>query len=145
MKKIALLTAITLLLSGCSATVNIDAAPDANNPACAEVIVRLPDTLDGKAKRITGAQATGAWGTPTSVLLRCGLDSAEASTLPCITTSDVDWLVDDNKAPSFRFITFGRKPALEVIVDSEKVSGAAVLDELSASVQFLPSEKTCTS
>jgi hypothetical protein len=144
MKKIALLTAFTLLLTGCSATVNIDAAPDANNPACAEVIVRLPDSIDGHAKRITGSQSTGAWGTPTAVLLRCGLPETTVSTLPCITTSEIDWLVDDSNAPSFRFITFGRKPALEVIVDSEKASGTAALDELSAAVQFLPSDKTCS-
>lgn len=144
MKKIALLTAFTLLLSGCSATVNIDAAPDANNPACAEVIVRLPDEVDGQAKRTTGSQGTGAWGNPTAVLLRCGLPETTVSTLPCIQASDVDWLVDDSKAPSFRFITFGRNPALEVIVDSEKASGIAALDALSSAVQFLPSDKTCS-
>ena len=144
MKKIALLAIATLMLTGCTATVNIDAAEDANNPACAEVIVRLPNQVDGKDKRVTGAQSTGAWGEPTAILLRCGLAEASASKLPCITASGIDWLVDDSAAPNFRFITFGRKPALEVIVDSEKASGIAALDELSTSVAFLPQYKACS-
>jgi hypothetical protein len=143
MKKIAILAVATLMLSGCASTVNIEAAPDANNPACAEVIVRLPSDVDGLGKRVTGSQSTGAWGDPTGVLLRCGLPLVEASTLPCVTQGGVDWLVDDSKAPSYRFVTFGRKPAAEVIVDSRKVSGASALDALAPSVQFLPGTREC--
>ncbi len=144
MKKIALLAISALLLSGCASTVNFSPAPDANNPACAEVTVRLPSDIEGMAKRVTGAQATGAWGDPAHILLRCGLPAVYASTLQCVKASGVDWLVDDSKAPSFRFITFGRKPAVEVIVDSRVASGASVLDALAPSVQFLPVTRTCS-
>lgn len=143
MKKLALLAVATLLLSGCSSTVNIDAAPDANNPACASVTVRLPSDVDGMKKRVTGSQATGAWGEPAHILLRCGLPAVYASKLQCVTQGGVDWLVDDSKAPSYRFVTFGRKPAAEVIVDSRVASGASVLDALAPSVQFLPSTRNC--
>ena len=143
MKKIAILAALTLSLSGCAATVNIEPAEDANNPACAEVIVRLPSVVDTLEKRVTGAQSTGAWGTPTGVLLRCGLPAVEVSKLPCVTQGDVDWLVDASEAPSYRFITFGRTPAAEVIVDSKVISGAATLDALAPAVQYLPSSKNC--
>jgi len=144
MKKIALLAASALLLSGCSATVNINTAPDANNPKCAEVMVRLPSNVDGKDSRTTGAQSTAAWGTPAHIILRCGLEPVYASTLPCVTTGGIDWLVDASKAPSYRFITFGRKPAAEVIMDSRVASSASVLDELASSVSYLPSTRTCT-
>ena len=144
MKKIALLALATLLMSGCSSTVNIDAAPEANNPACANVTVRLPSDVESMKKRVTGSQATGAWGDPAHILLRCGLPAVYASTLQCVTASGVDWLVDDSKAPSFRFITFGRQPAVEVIVDSRVASGASVLDALAPSVQFLPVTRTCS-
>lgn len=144
----ALATAIALpvllaSLSACSSAVALDPAADANNPACAAVTVRLPDDIDGHAKRETNAQATGAWGTPTTVLLRCGLPPVTASKLPCVTAAGIDWLVDDSQKPSYRFITFGRTPATEVIVDSKKVSGITALEAVSGAVQELPSSRNC--
>jgi hypothetical protein len=132
-------------LSGCTAGVSLEAAPDSNNPACAEISVRLPASVADQGKRVTDAQATGAWGNPTSVLLRCGLPAVEVSTLPCVTASGVDWLVDDSKKPSYRFITFARKPATEVIIDSTKVAGVSVLSDLSAAVQSIEATKSCSS
>jgi outer membrane murein-binding lipoprotein Lpp len=143
MKKIALLAVAALMLSGCSSTVTVEPAADANNPKCAEVIVRLPSDVEGMPKRVTGAQSTAAWGEPTHVLLRCGLDPVYSSKLQCVTQAGIDWLIDDSKAPSYRFITFGRKPAAEVIMDSRVISGAAVLDAMAPSVQYLPSTRTC--
>jgi hypothetical protein len=136
--------AVAASLSACSATVSLEAAVDANNPACAEVSVRLPDAVADQQKRATDAQATGAWGNPSSVILRCGLPPVEVSTLPCVTASGVDWLVDDSKKPSYRFITFGRKPATEVIVDSRKVAGVTALSDLSAAIQSIDATKHCS-
>ena len=136
--------AIAGSLSACTANVSLEAAPDSNNPACAEVSVRLPEMVADQAKRVTDAQATGAWGNPTSVILRCGLPAVEVSTLPCVTASGVDWLVDDSKKPSYRFITFGRKPATEVIVDSRKVAGVTALSDLSTAIQSIEATKYCS-
>ena len=136
-------TALAVSLTGCSATVTLSPANNANDPLCAAVSVRLPDTVDGLAKRQTDAQATAAWGTPASVILRCGLEPVSVSSLHCVTVADVDWLVDESNKPNYRFITFARTPATEVIVDSTKVSGANVLDALSSSVQELPASDRC--
>lgn len=136
-------TAIASTLSGCTATVSLDPATYANDPACAAVSVRLPDTVDGLAKRSTDAQATGAWGTPAAVLLRCGLEAVTVSTMKCVTTSKIDWLVDDTNAPTYRFITYARKPAVEVIIDSKKASGVNVLDDLANAIEQLPASKHC--
>lgn len=125
---------VALNLAGCTATVSLDAAPDSNNPACAAVSVRLPSDVDGNKQRDTNAQATGAWGTPVRVILRCGLPEVRASTLLCTTIGGVDWLVDPSQAPSYRFITFGRKPATEVIVDYKHASGVSSIDALSQAV-----------
>jgi len=135
---------LALALSGCAATVNLDAAPLANDPACAEITVRLPDVIGDQEKRTTNAQATGAWGNPTTIILRCGLEPVAASTLTCVSASEIDWLVDDSKAPSYRFITFGRSPATEVIVDSESVAGVTALDTLASAVQNIPATRTCS-
>ncbi len=114
-------------------------AKGANDPACAAVIVRLPDTVDGQQRRWTDAQATGAWGDEkTTVLLTCGVETPGPSSLPCQSAGGVDWLIDDSEAPNYRFTTYGRAPALEVYLDYDVVSGSAVLDNLSGAVQQLP-------
>jgi hypothetical protein len=135
--------ALSIALSACSPTVSLEPAADANNPGCAEVIVRLPDAVDGQERRTTNAQSTAAWGNPATVILRCGIEPVEISTLPCVTASDVDWLVDESAKPSFRFISFGRDPAIEVIVDSENAVGVNVLDGLSPAVQTIEPNKIC--
>ena len=137
--------ALTLSLSACSPTVSLEPAADANNPGCAEVIVRLPDAVDGQERRTTNAQSTAAWGNPATVILRCGIEPVEISTLPCVTANGVDWIVDDSAKPSFRFISFGRTPALEVIVDSEKAVGVNALDSLAEAVKSIEPTKECVS
>ena len=137
--------ALTLSLSACSPTVSLEPAADANNPGCAEVIVRLPDAVDGQERRTTNAQSTAAWGNPATVILRCGIEPVEISTLPCVTANGVDWIVDDSAKPRFRFISFGRTPALEVIVDSENAVGVNALDSLAEAVKSIEPTKECVS
>lgn len=133
-----------LLLSGCTATVNLEAAEDSNNPACAEVMVRLPDTLGEHQQRFTNSQATAAWGDPSAVLLRCGLPEVTISELPCVTAGNFDWLVDDSQAPSYRFISYATSPAVEVIVNSDAASGVTTLESLEAAVSVIDQTKRCT-
>jgi uncharacterized protein YceK len=133
-----------LLLSGCTAAVNLDAAEDSNNPACAEVMVRLPAMLGEHEQRFTNSQATSAWGDPAAILLRCGLPAVTVSELPCVTAADFDWLVDDSQAPSYRFISYATSPAVEVIVDSQTASGVTTLEALESSVSLLNQTKRCT-
>jgi hypothetical protein len=143
MRKLLLLLLIPLL-SGCAATVNLDPAPLANDPACAEVSVRYPQSISDLEQRYTNAQATSAWGEPAAIIARCGLAAVEVSELSCVTAGGVDWLVDDAQAPSYRFISFARNPAVEVIVDSEKTSGVGALEALSPAVSKIPATKACT-
>ena len=124
--------------------VPLEPAEQANNPECAEIIVRLPDELAGLAERRVNAQSTAAWGEPAAVILRCGLEPVEVSALPCVTATDIDWLVDESEAPSYRFISYARSPATEVIIDSTTVAGVTVLDELAASIGVLDATKRCT-
>jgi len=139
-----LVAAMALLtLSGCAATVNLEPAADSNNPGCAEVMVRLPSQLGGLPERYTNAQATAAWGDPAAVLLRCGLEPVEVSTLPCVSAGGIDWLVDDSLAPSYRFISYARFPAVEVVVDSDNASGITSLEGIAGAVAQLPATKAC--
>lgn len=140
----ATLAVSTLALSGCSATVSLDPAADANNPACADVMVRLPDAIGELERRQTNSQSTAAWGEPTSVIFRCGLEPVSVSDLTCVTASDLDWLVDESNKPSYKFVSFARTPAVEVIVDSQNISGVSALDELSTAISRIPATKRCS-
>lgn len=145
-RALALVTAAAAtatLLTGCASTVSLEAAPDATDPACADVIVRLPDTVAGEAKRTTDAQATGAWGDPASVLLHCGVPPYGPTTLPCGNVNGVDWIVDDSNAPTYVFTTYGRTPAVEVVLDYDVVGGTSALDDLRTAVQSIPQEAQC--
>lgn len=124
---------------------SLDPAPLANDPACADVIVRLPDQVDGQDRRWTDAQSTGAWGDPTAVILTCGIEPPGPTTLPCQSVDGVDWIIDDAEAPRYRVTTYGRTPAVELYLDNEVVSSAAVLESLSNIVSLLPQDGgTCT-
>lgn len=74
-------------LAGCASTVPLQAAPNANDPACANVIVRLPSEISGLEKRSTDAQSTGAWGTPDAILLRCGIQPTGPTTETCVSVN----------------------------------------------------------
>lgn len=138
------LVPLVLLLSACTPTVALEPAEDAASPLCAEVSVRLPDTVATLTKRTTNAQATGAWGEPTAVILRCGVPSpAPTATLPCVTVDGVDWLRDDADDPTFVFTSYGRTPAVEVIVDSTAASGLDALTDLAFAVSQLPADGAC--
>ncbi len=153
----ALVPAALLVLSGCAPVVPLDAAPDAANPLCAEAIVRLPAAIEDAAKqeggaepagvwvkRETNAQGTGAWGNPAAILLRCGVAVPGPSTLLCVTPKGVDWLRDDSDAPNYVFTTYGRDPAVEVIVDGDRASGTNALVALSNAVGSIPATRACT-
>jgi Protein of unknown function (DUF3515) len=145
---------ILIVLVGCTPVVVLDAAKDAADPACAPMMVRLPTTVGELAARETDAQSTAAWGEPAAVLLRCGVPSpAPNPTLPCITVAGIDWLSDDSDDPNFVFTTYGRTPAVEVIIDSDGdpeatsdgVSGFDALSDLAASVGEIPADRACVS
>jgi hypothetical protein len=136
----ALLLASGALLAGCTSTVSLQPADGSNDPRCADVSVRLPDAVDGQERRWTDAQATGAWGDPASVILTCGLEPPGPTTLPCQSVNGVDWIIDESDAPRYRVTTFGRTPAVEVYLDNDVVSSAAVLDTLSQIVAVLPTD-----
>lgn len=145
------------VFSGCAPTVPLNAAPDAANPECAEVIVRLPDAIADAAqrdasgdpagvwlKRETNAQGTGAWGNPAAILLRCGVTVPGPSTLLCVTLDGIDWLRDESQAPNFIFTTYGRDPAVEVIVNGDRASGTNTLVALAFAVGSIPATDACT-
>ena len=150
----ALLAPLLLLaLTACTAAVALPAADDATDPDCARVVVALPDTVAGLAARETDAQGTGAWGDPAYVILRCGVAPPPPTSAECLSVDGVDWIRDSTKDPNFLFTTYGRTPAVEVLIDSDGdpdnpddgVSGLEALTDLSSVVQLIPQANKCIS
>ena len=126
-------------------TVPMRPAPEAAAPECAAVTVRLPDSVAGLAKRATNAQATGAWGNPAAVLLRCGLPELAPTADRCVTVNGIDWVErEEDAATRWVYTTYGRAPAVEVVIDpSSGVSGSDALVDLGTAVSFLPKTGGC--
>ena len=153
--KLALAAALGVVaaavLSGCSPTVAFSAAGDATNPQCAKVIAYLElntPTVSTLGARITDSQGTAAWGTPASILLRCGVPVPDpTSRLPCVTVNGIDWLRKADKHEVYVFTTYGRNPAVAVTVDSSnvKADGNQALTDLSLAVAEIPQKHHCIS
>lgn len=135
----------TAMFAGCAHAVPFEPAADASNPLCASVSVRLPDEVAEFAERTTDAQATGAWGDPAAVLLRCGVPTPGPTTDRCVQVNGVDWVIDESDAPRYLFTTYGRTPAVEVLVDNDVASGTTAITELSAAVSVIPQKAECVS
>jgi hypothetical protein len=131
--------AVVVGLAGCTNAVSMQPAPSANAAACAGAQVRLPATLDGTlALRNTSAQSTAAWGSPSAVLYRCGVPVPTVSDLPCFSKGSVDWIRDD-RGKQVVYTTFGRSPAVQVVIDSSRATSDA-LQDLGNAVSTLPED-----
>lgn len=131
--------ALVLGLSACAPVVSMaPAAEFANDPECADAIVRMPAAIGGYELRHTDAQGTAAWGQPTVVLLYCGVPVPEVSELPCVEVpagSGIFWLREEVDA-GFAYTTYGRDPAVRVVVDPDAVAPGVALDDLAAAVSY---------
>lgn len=134
-----------IALAGCTQAVPFEPAPNASDPDCASVVVRLPETVAELGRRDTNAQGTGAWGSPAAVLLRCGVEEPGPTTDRCVSVDGVDWIIDESDAPRYLFTSYGRSPAIEVLVDNDVVSGTSVITDLSNAVSVIPADRACTS
>ncbi len=147
------------VLAGCSSAVNVPPAPHASDPACGEVLQRVPGELGEGERRSITSQSTAGWGEP-PITLRCGVEMPGPSTERCITVesgeSSVDWLAlegDDELVPehgqleggAWTFITYGRVPAVEVVVPTERAGDqpTALLVDLAPAIEVTTAERHC--
>ncbi|GAB3050344.1 hypothetical protein GCM10027079_14720 [Sediminivirga luteola] len=139
---LVMLTAVSV--SSCAHAVMVEPAADAADPDCAEVMLRLPDEVGGNERRDTTSQATAAWGDPSAAILRCGVEPPGPTTTPCVSVNGVDWLSEE-AGDHWLFVTYGREPAVEVLVSNDAVGGQTVITELSGAVAVLEQERECVS
>ena len=129
-------------LTSCSPPVDVPAAQDAANPACAPMMVALPDAIGDSPLRKTNSQATAAWGDPSLVILRCGVNVPGPTTDRCVTVNGIDWVIKEGN-PVWTLTTYGREPATEILMDPDKISSATVLADLAAAAAKVPAARNC--
>jgi hypothetical protein len=139
MRRAALLPVLLLALplAACAPTVSLQPAPEATSARCAGVVVRLPDAIDGAARRTTDAQGTAAWGVPASVTLTCGVRTPQVASTRCTTIGGVDWLLETKKIDGIErdvATTYGRNPGTRIVIDSSQVTPDAALHALAEPV-----------
>lgn len=141
--RMALIGALGALpLAACSPPVDVTAARDAANPACAPMMVALPDAIGDARLRKTNSQATAAWGEPSLVILRCGVNVPGPTTDRCVTVNGIDWVIKEGD-PVWTLTTYGREPATEILMDPNKISSATVLADLAVAAGKVPAVRNC--
>jgi hypothetical protein len=95
------------------------------------MMVALPDAVGDAGLRKTNSQATAAWGDPSKVILRCGVNVPGPTTDRCVSVNDVDWVIKEGN-PVWTLTTFGREPATEILMAPDKISSAPLLAALAA-------------
>lgn len=136
------LAAAGTLLAACSPAVDVAPAQDSANPRCAPMMVALPDSIAGAGLRKTNSQGTAAWGDPSLVVLRCGVNVPGPTTDRCVSVNGVDWVIKEGD-PAWTLTTFGREPATEILLDPDKISAATVLAELGTAAAKVPASRNC--
>lgn len=142
---------LILAVGGCARTIGVEVAPDAADPRCAEVMLAVPEELGADLPKLrTDAQATAAWGEPGgAVTMRCGVaqlgPSADCQHVDSGDGTAVDWIVTTDDEGTWSFVTYGREPAVEVIVPpavTEDHSTSFIAD-LAGAVTQVPATKEC--
>lgn len=134
-----------LAVGGCGGPVaDVEPAPEATDPVCAEAMVFLPDAVAGLDRRETDSQSTAVWGDPSAVILRCGVPVPGPTTEHCVSAEGVDWVTRDD-GDHWTLTTYGRSPAVEVLFDDTRAASSSVMVDLAAAVGRIPATGGCTS
>jgi Protein of unknown function (DUF3515) len=130
-------------VSGCSSLDVADPA-EADSPACRSVAAHWPRTVGGRALRPTSSSsaAVRAWGDP-AIIARCGVAPIGPTTDQCLEVSGVDW-VAHRLTDGVRFTTYGRTPAIEVLVPGAYQPEPLLLPAFGAAASAIPQgERHC--
>ncbi len=115
---VALAVTAAAVLGACSrGEVSVQPAPLAAEAACATAREDFPDAVAGAVEQPVSQEArdaAAAWGNP-PIVARCGLMPPAPTQDPCVTVGGVDWVVQDLD-DGVALVTYGRTPALEVLV-----------------------------
>ena len=131
------------LLSGCSTSVEVTPPPHA--AACESATALWPTKVAGNGRRAvdsgdgtSGAAARDAraWGDP-AVIASCGWPALGATDKECLDVDGVYWVVE-RLGDGVKFTTFGRAPAIQVLVPDAYKPEPLLLPAFGPAAKALP-------
>lgn len=106
------------LLAGCGdAAVKAVPFGASDSVPCTAVADHWPDRVGPYEPRVTAVQSRGvaAWGDP-PIVARCGKQPPAPTTDPCLDVDGIHWVATTLDDGGAMFTTYGRDPAIEVLV-----------------------------
>ncbi|GAA4345271.1 DUF3515 family protein [Angustibacter luteus] len=134
----AALVAVALTWWWTGRPLSVTAPANAADPACAAMAARLPSQVHGqdRVETTSDSPAVAAWGDP-AVIWRCGVAPPGPTTDECLDVNGVDWVAHP-LADGTSFTTYGRDPAVQVLVPKHYAPEPLLLPPLSGVAATLP-------
>ncbi|MDE9367845.1 DUF3515 family protein [Luteipulveratus sp. YIM 133132] len=138
LRRLALLLPAGLLVAGCSSAVDVTVADGASDPLCTKASAAWPSTVSNQQRRdvSTGSASVRAWGDP-AIIARCGVTSPGPTSRQCFGVSGIDW-VGTPLSDGMSFVTYGRDPAIEVLVPKKYSPEPTVLGAFTRAAAAIP-------
>lgn len=125
------------MLPACS-SIDVTDPAEAESAACRSASAQWPKTVAGQSRQATSStsDAVRAWGDP-AVIARCGLAPIGPTTDQCLNVSGIDWVAHP-LTDGVRFTTYGRSPAIEVLVPNAYQPEPLLLPAFVAAASAIP-------
>jgi hypothetical protein len=133
-----LLLAAAALLAACSRGVPVTVPSRGGDPVCVTAAASWPATISGRGSVASDPvnPAVHAWGDP-AIVARCGVAAPGPTTEDCLTVNGIDWVATP-LSDGTRFVTYGREPAIEVLIPKTDVPEGSLLPAFTAAARALP-------
>ena len=127
------------LLSGCSDAV--DVAPPPHSAACEPATAKWPDEVADEGTRAVDPSGgltddARAWGDP-AVIATCGWPALGPTDKECLDVDGIYWVVEP-LSDGVKFTTFGRVPAIQVLVPDAYQPEPLLLPAFGPAARALP-------
>ncbi|WP_411283207.1 DUF3515 family protein [Lapillicoccus sp.] len=125
-------------LAGCSRSVEVTVPQLASDASCTAASGAWPTTVSGLSPVDVSPQspAVRAWGDP-AIVARCGVATPGPTTDSCLSVNGIDWVLTELTDGS-KFVTYGRVPAIEVLVPRRYAPEGALLPVFTEAATRLP-------
>ncbi|TPG16365.1 DUF3515 family protein [Pedococcus bigeumensis] len=133
------------MLSGCSNAVDVTAPP--HSAACEPATAHWPAKVGAQTLRDISANGGAvsdarAWGDP-AVIATCGWPAPGPTDKECLDVDGAYWVVEP-LSDGVKFTTFGREPAIQVLVPDAYKPEPLLLPAFGAAAKALPTNgRTC--
>ena len=130
---------VALLVAACGdGAVRATPFEASDSPVCRSVADHWPTTVGSHEPRVTAVQTRGvaAWGDP-PIVARCGKQPPGPTTDQCLDVNGVDWILTELDDGAM-FTTYGRDPALEVLVPDAYETSPLLLPAFGAAAEQIP-------